>query len=82
MEQAIEDLEQQNLKIRAEMRMEMGQMREQINKMFEIITWNAAPTPAVATKGVAPSAATQEGFKDCAQRWRELATQVQPPLSE
>ncbi|RDY14329.1 hypothetical protein CR513_00607, partial [Mucuna pruriens] len=34
-------------------------MREHINKMFEIITWNAAPTSAVATQGAAPSTATQ-----------------------
>ncbi|RDX82519.1 hypothetical protein CR513_36667, partial [Mucuna pruriens] len=58
MEQAIEELEQQNAEMRAEMRIEMGQMKEQMNKMFEIITRNAAPTPAAATPGVAPSTAT------------------------
>ncbi|RDY11088.1 hypothetical protein CR513_04290, partial [Mucuna pruriens] len=59
MEQAVEELEQQNTEIRVERRMEMGQMREQINKMFEIITWNAAPTLAAATQGMASSVATQ-----------------------
>ncbi|RDX69130.1 hypothetical protein CR513_51798, partial [Mucuna pruriens] len=58
MEQAIEELEQLNAEIRAEMRMEMGQMKEQINRMFEIITRNAAPIPTVVTPGVAPSTAT------------------------
>ncbi|RDX74511.1 hypothetical protein CR513_45741, partial [Mucuna pruriens] len=58
MEQEIEELEQLNAEIRAEMRMEMGQMKEQINKMFEIITRNAAPTPAMVTPGVAPSTST------------------------
>ncbi|RDX66436.1 hypothetical protein CR513_54795, partial [Mucuna pruriens] len=58
MEQAMEELEQLNAEIRAEMRMEMGQMKEQINKMFEIITRNAAPTPAAVTPGAAPSTAT------------------------
>ncbi|RDY10263.1 hypothetical protein CR513_05246, partial [Mucuna pruriens] len=58
MEQAMEELEQLNAEIRAEMRMEMGQMKEQINKMFEIITRNAAPTPPAVTPGAAPSTTT------------------------
>ncbi|RDX86337.1 hypothetical protein CR513_32336, partial [Mucuna pruriens] len=59
MEQAVEDLKQQNLEIRAEMRMEMGQMREQINKMFELLTRNTTLNTAAAAQGVALSIATQ-----------------------
>ncbi|RDX92464.1 hypothetical protein CR513_25400, partial [Mucuna pruriens] len=45
MEQAIEDLEQQNLKLRAE----MGKMKKQINKMFELLTQSATLNAAAAT---------------------------------
>ncbi|RDX76378.1 hypothetical protein CR513_43645, partial [Mucuna pruriens] len=47
MEQAIEDLKQQNL----ELRTEMGQIKEQINKMFELLTQSAALNAAVAAQG-------------------------------
>ncbi|RDY06247.1 hypothetical protein CR513_09794, partial [Mucuna pruriens] len=62
MEQAIDELEKQNMQTRAEvgqMREHMGEMREQINKMFELLTRNTAlPAPAT-TSGAASNAATQ-----------------------
>ncbi|RDX87771.1 hypothetical protein CR513_30706, partial [Mucuna pruriens] len=57
MEQVIDDLEQQNM----EMRAEMGQMREQINKMFELLKQNTAlPTTATTPiPGAISNAATR-----------------------
>ncbi|RDY01040.1 hypothetical protein CR513_15676, partial [Mucuna pruriens] len=57
MEQAIDDLEQQNM----EMRAEMGQMREQINKMFELLTQNTAllVVATAPTLGAISNAVTQ-----------------------
>ncbi|RDX79702.1 hypothetical protein CR513_39843, partial [Mucuna pruriens] len=60
MEQAIDNLEQQNM----EMRVEMGQMREQINKMIELLTQNTAlPVAATAPTPGAISNATTQGTR-------------------
>ncbi|RDX84745.1 hypothetical protein CR513_34145, partial [Mucuna pruriens] len=76
MEQAIEELEQLNVEIRAEMRMEMGQMKEQINKMFEIITRNPLQGgPSVAMSGTPTH---PPGFKPLA--WN--ATTDNPPAPQ
>ncbi|RDX73528.1 hypothetical protein CR513_46848, partial [Mucuna pruriens] len=58
MEQAIEDLEQQNL----ELRTEMGQMKERIDKKFELLTLSITLNPAVTVQGSASNTvATAQG---------------------
>ncbi|RDY00039.1 hypothetical protein CR513_16830, partial [Mucuna pruriens] len=85
MEQAIEELEQLNAETRVEMRLEMGQMKEQINRMFEILTRNTTPTP-IATAPVAPSTATSGtpthplGFTPPA--WNATAENPQAPQGQ
>ncbi|RDX86859.1 hypothetical protein CR513_31754, partial [Mucuna pruriens] len=57
-EQAIEDLEQQNL----ELRTEMGQMKECIDKMFELLTLSTTLNHAATIQGSVPNtAATTQG---------------------
>ncbi|RDX90155.1 hypothetical protein CR513_28006, partial [Mucuna pruriens] len=62
MEQAIDELEQQSMQIRAEVgqiRKHMAEMREQLNKVFELLTQNTSlPAPAT-TPGATSNAATQ-----------------------
>ncbi|RDX76831.1 hypothetical protein CR513_43126, partial [Mucuna pruriens] len=48
MKHAIENLKQQNLDLRGE----MGQMKEQINKIFELLTQRAALNAVVAAQGL------------------------------
>ncbi|RDX98884.1 hypothetical protein CR513_18137, partial [Mucuna pruriens] len=62
MEQAIDELEQQSMQTRAEVdqiRKHMGEMREQLNKVLELLTRNTSlPAPAT-TPGAASNSATQ-----------------------
>ncbi|RDX71529.1 hypothetical protein CR513_49111, partial [Mucuna pruriens] len=62
MEQAIDELEQQNIQTRAEvgqMRENMGEIKEQLNKVFELLTRNVPPPAPIDTIGTASNAATQ-----------------------
>ncbi|RDY10760.1 hypothetical protein CR513_04667, partial [Mucuna pruriens] len=62
MEQAIDELEQQSMQTRAEVaqiREHMGEMRKQLNKVFELLTWNTSlPAPA-STPRATSNTATQ-----------------------
>ncbi|RDX92413.1 hypothetical protein CR513_25462, partial [Mucuna pruriens] len=75
MEQANEDLEQQNLDLRVEMR----QMKEQINKMFELLTQSAALNAAATAQGVTPNATVViQGTTTYPPRFTQLHHNVYP----
>ncbi|RDY06261.1 hypothetical protein CR513_09786, partial [Mucuna pruriens] len=64
MEQAIDELEQQNIQTRAEvgqMREHMGEIKEQLNRVFELLTRNTTLPALATTLGAAASNVVTEG---------------------